>query len=112
MSIISDVSLYIKNEEGRPCHVDDIATATGYTPKQIRGAINGKRHEDPTWHHILKNVVRGHIWSWNMLYDPTKPVTSESDPEKNLYEQIGVTKNGDLILQDEDGNLFRASELA
>lgn len=100
----------MSSRPGKHCHIHEMAKELNYTQTQIKQAISNKRHESKEWGSHVKTVIQGSVFSW--IEKPENGVPEPKDVKKNLYEQIGVTKNGDLILQDEDGNLFRATELA
>ena len=122
MSIISNVTKYLQDHENEYCHVADISNALGYTFAQIRTSINTKRYEDENYRDRVKIVHRGATWRYvaqhsNEPRNKTEIHTVDVDTihkpsiKHNTYEQIGKTISGDLILQDENGNLYRATEL-
>lgn len=112
MTIIGDVTYHLSKNAGSHCHVSEMANEYHYSEKQIRQAISNKKNEDKEWASHLRTVINGSMWMW--IKNPLPPTTPSPEKvvAKNIYEQIGATKNGDLILQDEDGNLFRATELS
>lgn len=109
MSITGDVTSYFASRDGETCTIKQMSNDLGYTEQQIRACISNKTHHSKEWASHLTVYVRGQVYKWRS--EPVL-VPKTTDEKSNLYEQIGVTKNGDLILQDEEGNLFRASELA
>lgn len=108
MSIIGDVTTYFETHENKACSIKQMSNELGYTERQIRASIANKKFENGEWASHLTVLVSGQVYKW---HPESVSVTESSKQKTNLYEQIGTTKNGDLILQDEDGVLFRATEL-
>jgi hypothetical protein len=71
---------------------------------KILAAINNFRRYNEEGTH-LSVIQKGRVWRYSDI------VSSNDQPEKSLFECIAHTKKGDLILQDEQGNLYRAIEL-
>lgn len=116
VSIIGDITQYLSNREGQYCHVAEMSKELNYTYTQIRCAINSKRYEDEDWGSRIAIITRGSTWMWkqsNHENEASIPLngTSNEKVKSSSFEQIGITKTGNLILQDENGNLYRASEL-
>lgn len=113
MSITSDVIQYFEKHADKSVSVNDIIHATKYSRQQVITAISNKKHESSEFSNRLTRVGAG-IYKYKsdtMIALERNSLKHNTSSSGNMYEQIGITKNGDLILQDEDGNLFRAQEL-
>lgn len=100
-----EVLAVITKRPGEIIYLKDIVAATGLDEKQVQSAINNMRRDDPTLESTIQTVARGQAWR----YDPTG--RRRKDGEKRMFEELAVTKTGALIIQDQDGNLYRAEEL-
>lgn len=64
---------------------------------------------------VMANLLRMdsgyqvHIKTRAWLYRP-EPMEAK-EPSARMFEQVGVLKNGDLLLQDTDGGVYRATEM-
>lgn len=95
MSIKSDLVQYLAERPGEIVFRKNIAGDLGLTDQQITQTMYGIVKEQP----ILVEVVTNGT-SWRHI-DSTKT----GNP---MFEQIGVTKKGAKILQDEDGSVYLA----
>lgn len=58
----------------------------------------------------FKVIAKGTTWEYAPnAADATAPVTAP--PTKRVFEEVGPVKGGGFVIQDEDGNLYRAEEL-
>lgn len=75
-----------------------------YTDQQIQTAISNLRNRGKI---PIEVVVAGRVYRY------TPGMKLERGPEqKQLFESVAKLKNGDLLLQDENGVIFRAVELS
>lgn len=74
-----------------------------YTVAQVQTAIANLRNRNQV---PIESVVAGRVYR----YTPGKKPTS--DGSKRLFETLAVLKNGALLLEDENGAIFRAVELS
>lgn len=128
----ASVMKYLTDRPGQPCYRSEMADALGFTENAIRYSIHNIRNSASTYakqnadypgHHIY-DIVRGNCWSYNPKGQPatpveeSKPVVKATKPKPNgkvktdnIFIQIGTTTSGELILQSEDGELFKAVKL-
>lgn len=104
---VSDVQARLmkafEQKVGQIVYVDDLAAEFGTHRDTVqKGVLNLKQREE--WRERVEIVVRGQAWRY--LGPDRKGAGS-----KLCFEQIGVTREGDLILQCEDDRIFRAKEL-
>jgi hypothetical protein len=80
----------------------DLAAEFGVNEATIKASMAGViyRNSLPG----LATVVRGNVWAYKPNEEPSKST-------KRILEEVGQTKGGTLILQDEDGNLYAAKPL-
>lgn len=87
--------------------VADLAKETGFTLTQVSNAVihlrdKGIRIEIP---------MRG-VYRYVPGAAPTgKPVAEPPKPSKLLFEEIGRTKSGEIVVEGEDGALYKLCEL-
>jgi len=90
----------------------DLGSFLGLSDEQIRGAFTRLRKNGAK----IDIVVQGSKYRFTgWKTDVVKSVIVKPVPVKStiaLFEKIGTTKTGVLILQDENGSLFRAEELS
>jgi hypothetical protein len=60
----------------------------------------------------IETIALGRIWR----YRPAAVVAPPQNPDavlchKRMFEELATTKNGDLLIQDENGKVYRAEEL-
>lgn len=94
---------YLMNHPGESLYIDDIAKATKLDTKQVLSAIGNLVHVDGE---PVETVQRGRIWRYN----PNGQRKAKA-PEKRMFEEIGPAKDGSIVIQDLDGNLYKAVEL-
>lgn len=98
-----EVLKYIQEQQGEYVYVDTVCKDLGLERAQVQGAISNlrNRHNQP-----IEVVQKGTIWRW-------KP-NAENEKSKNykrVFEEVGATRTGAVVIQDEDGNLYKAVEL-
>lgn len=96
---------------GEVVYVQDIASHAKVTEQQVKSALAPSRLAK--YPIRIDVVVNGKAWRYMGDRSPQVPEPAETPTvaEKRIFEEIGTTKSGQLIIQDMDGNLFRAEEL-
>lgn len=107
---------YLTTHPGVELFRQEIAEATGLTEHQIRTNLSNLRNSDKLGaREALETVVAGQVWRWrpNKATGTLAAPAPEPTPIKSerLYREIGQTREGDSILQADDGSLWRAVEL-
>lgn len=95
----SEVLRYLTERPNQPVFRHDIAQALGLTEKQARDAVYTLRSRNGQ---PIVEVARGVY-----RYEPG----NEQRNGTVLYQQVGPTKTGEYVIQDEDGNLYLARPL-
>lgn len=93
---------------------EDIAQATGLNHSQISAAIRTMASLVPEVGKYIEVIVRAHSWRYTPGVEHAEPPRSNRPvayANGRLFVQIGVRKDGTLVLEDEDGALFSASQL-
>lgn len=96
----SQVSEYLHRRPGEEVFVTDIAKDLGLTKKQVQNCVTNAMREG-AWPDV-EIVTRGN--SWRFIPDNR----NDRKSNKRMFEEIGVTKDGSIVIQDTDGNLYRA----
>lgn len=102
-SIVAQVMKYFTERPGQTIYLDDIVDDLKETPERIRANINNVRHS-PGLQGELVTAVRGNAWRYN-------PSGKKASQGKRVFQELGTAKDSTIIIEDEDGNLFRATEL-
>ena len=99
MSVLTDMA-------GKPVHLDTIVKRTDLTKTQVQAAMN----------HAVKDglpitvISKATVWRLDALPESLK----EDQPDNRtgeVWEVVGHTKSGMVLLRDEDGILYRATEM-
>lgn len=96
-----EVLRYLEKNVRLNVYAGDIASDLNLTEKQVKSAVYSlkERKGQP-----IEVVAQG-VWR----YDPS--AKSVSKTTSTLFELIGQTKQGKVVLQDEDGNLYVGEKL-
>ena len=97
----SDILHYMENHIGENVYVDDISQAANCTREQAQAAINNMRHDA----FPIESIVAGNVWRY------TGETAKAQKQSKRMFEELAVTKSGDILIQDLDGVVYRAVEL-
>lgn len=107
---------YFSNRTGLVVNLDEIVREFGdMTPSQVRVGINNLRNSSPEtsggfdMKSSLRVVAHGNAWCWQPVQaaNATPPAKS-----KRCFEEIGgPIKDGSILLQADDGTLWKAVEL-
>lgn len=125
--IITQVAEYIVANAGRTIPIGELEAETGLTSAQIAGAVNNWRNK-PGVRDKLAVVIAGRAWSWadrpktatpkadtngDAPEHPHPPAITapDKDPCPQMFEHIGQSVTGTLILRDDNGKLYTATEL-
>lgn len=112
LAIRPAVMAYLVKHTGKPVQVNDLVSATGFSLTQIQAAMRNLIRDDAP----VRVIHRARIW----VYDPepkTEPKTEpETEPETEdvtdeIFEGIGRTRSGAIIVRDGKGILYVAREM-
>lgn len=113
MSIKSDLLSYLQANTGKVVHLDEMVKALKLTPRQVQSNLGNLRADTIGTAYDLRLsirvVVHGQQWLFEPVMLPTAPATSPQG--KLCFESVGSTKDGSLIIQCEDGTLWKAVSL-
>lgn len=104
------VLTFFEKNPGMAIYVEDLVKDTGYTRTQIQASIYNLIKSGL---YDLTSEAHGQIWRYRGLKRES-PRYSEENKRSNgrrLFEEVGSTKKGTIVIQDEKGNLFEANEL-
>lgn len=96
---------HFKRVPGVPQFVGDLSKQFGATEHQMQECIAGilRTNSMPG----LTVEVRARSW----IYRPQATPQDTPSNGKRMFEEIGETRDGSIIIQDESGGLYRAQEL-
>lgn len=89
---------YFMKHPGEVLFLQDISGHVGYETRQVQSSISHMLRADSL--PGLHPMVRGNSWKY----------VPEANGKK-IFEELATTKTGDLIIQDADGNVWRATPL-
>lgn len=94
---------YFTKRPGQELFLDDIledAHAEGYawSARQLQGAIANAVYQNVL---SLETIIRGRSWRY----------LPEKQNDRRVFEEIGVTKEGRVVIQDNEGTLWLAEQL-
>lgn len=95
---------HFQEHPGNVVHIDDLTAAIPGTDNQnIQSAISfiKARKNFP-----IEVVISGQAYR----YHPNAP-KAEDKPSRRVFEEIGVARDGSIVIQDEAGKLYVAREL-
>lgn len=96
---------YFDDHIGLLVHRDDIVSGLGLTVGQVTGAISNIRRE-AKYAHRLESFGRGGPWRWSGINGGRPAETSPFEGE--VWEFVKQLKSGDILIEDTQGNLYRA----
>lgn len=96
------VTAYFTQHPGEHLAVSDLAALFDVNEGAIKASMASAVYRNAL--PGLATVVRGNVWVY-------KPNEESSKSTKRILEEIGQTKSGTLILQDEEGSLWAAKPL-
>lgn len=112
MSIRQGIIAYFDRHVGQIVNIDDIVNELGLELRQAQGNIANIRNSDNgplDWKASIQVVTHGRQY----LYRPVP----KADPATSLvrtkrcFEEIGPTKDGSVLIQADDGTIWKAVEL-
>lgn len=94
---------FLSKAPGSTHYLKDLAAGFAVTEKQMGECIAGIIRDEQL--PGLEVTIRGRAW----VYRPG--AESKQGKGTRVFEELAATKSGDLIIQDQDGKLYRAKEL-
>lgn len=99
----NQVFQWLEKNSGLTCYLSDMAEGLQLEKGAVQNAVRYLMNDKGL---PIEAVIGGHSWR----YTPNKAV-KRSD-SGSLFEKIATLKSGDLVLQDEEGTLYRAQALS
>jgi hypothetical protein len=96
--------------EGKVLYADDLANELDVYRDTVQAGVNNLRRK-PEWDAAIEIVVRGNAWRYKGPAGEVKANGHAPDGAGLMFTSLASTREGDLILQCEDGRIFRAKEL-
>lgn len=100
----SIVLRYLIEKTGQLCFHEDIAKDVDLSRSQVSSAVNNLLGA-----HNIERPGNGQV-----IYRGVRSTNSHSpshSTENRLFEELATTKTGDLLIQDQNGVVYRATEL-
>lgn len=94
---------FFSKRTGEVVNTTDIATELGVTDKQVKAAVTTLLGHG----HNIESISRGTAF----IYRGLKPEIKREVVSRRMFEEIGVGKNGVIVIQDTEGNLYKAEEI-
>lgn len=112
---------YFREHPNELIHIDDlhmVAKNKGVeaTDQSIQSSLSYMRHlyKQGKGQVFPEQMLKGVSWKYtpaDVDPGPQEPEMETKKPEKRMFEEIAVTKTGSIIAQDEQGNLYRVTEM-
>lgn len=96
------LEVFLKNKN-QAVTLNQLCHETGIEASKVQSNVNNLKNSKKD-HFTIETITRGQIW---ILRDSPE----KSTPGKRIFEEIGPIKDGSIVIQDGDGNLFKAVEL-
>lgn len=93
---------YIEKASGTTVYADDMAKDLGLNQAQIRAAARGLIDSGNCPQLVV--TIAGRAWRWDASQKAAKQA-------KRIFEELTTTKAGVVLVQDEDGNVYKLEEL-
>jgi hypothetical protein len=103
-----DVLRYLVRRTGEICFLKDIVTETGFTERQVQSCIAHMREEG------VPIVVETRARAWRYTADhetATTPKNAHRPEDDDVFERVGTTKTGKIIVRGDSGTLYVLHEL-
>lgn len=102
------VKSYLLRNAGQPVTADELQAATGLSIIQIQSQMRNMVKEGEP----VTVVSRARIWTYQPEPEPEpEDETNPDDPTGEIYEGIGRTRAGKVIVRDGNGVLFILEDL-
>lgn len=112
---------YFAKHPNEPVFLRDLVAATGLITVQVQGNISNimRDHKLGYLDFNIERISAGQVW----MYKPSakseavetekgeNPSLDYSTQHKRVFEELGTTKRGSIVIQDDEGNLYKAVEL-
>lgn len=102
---------FFVNHPNRVWSREEVADRLGLTQTQVRDAARYITNKGTLTG--LKVIINGTTWEYVPPVASPKlgPAPTPAPTHKRVFEEVGPVKGGGFVIQDEDGNLYRAEEL-
>jgi hypothetical protein len=102
------LKVLIDHPRKQSIHVDTIVAKTGFTPEQVKTSMNNMIKDGLP----VKVISRASLWLY--MGDAEQEATAAPTTSRagEVWEVVGIIKStGAMILRDENGILYRATEM-
>lgn len=101
---------YFTQHPNETLTITKIMKDTNETRNRIQGWITSVRNRGVLTDGKMEILIKGRAYRYipNDLLDKSK---SDDDKMKRIFVEVGITKTGDVIIECEDGTLYKAVEL-
>lgn len=91
---------YVESHPGVTVYCDDIARDLDANRSSVQSAVRGLQERVPQ----ISTVISGKAWRWDAN-------AKAANPGKRMFEELTTTRAGVILVQDEDGNVYKLEEL-
>lgn len=97
---------YFHTHQNIQVTLNELADATGLDANQVKSAINTLKSS--RYKMNFETVMTGNVW----IYRPDKGKSVDVNTVNTvMFEQVGKSSTGVIVIQDEDGKLYKAVEI-
>jgi biotin operon repressor len=100
------VTEYLLAHKNEHVSVGEMARATGLTHKQILDTMSYLKIRNGL---PIEVIASGSVYVYRE--SSQQPPTAPNGHGKRIFEEVGTTRDGRVIVQDEEGALYAATEL-
>lgn len=97
---------YFMKRTGETVYLADICNELKLGQEQVKSGVLNLRNCNDHWKTALRVQATGRAWSYHPNSSSGAPTVS-----KRVFEEVGPTNTGDIVIQDDQGKLYRATEL-
>lgn len=91
---------YFHEHQNVQVNINELIEATGLEKAQVQNAINNLKSR---YHSNIETVMTGNLWIYK---------SGRGDgPGSTMFELVGKSSTGVIVIQDEDGKLYKAVEI-
>jgi hypothetical protein len=107
--IRAELMEYFSKHPGTHVFLRELVETTQRTAEQVQGNISNlvRDHRSGKLNFYIECVTRGQVW----MYLPNKEKPEVKRKGMRLFEELGTTKRGTIVIEDDEGNLYEAKDL-
>lgn len=108
-NVRTPVLQYLGAKQGETVFVEHMAVDLDLESRQIQNVMLHLVHD---MRHDIDVIVRGQAWIYRGMFEVVAPEPATNNgPDPRLFDEVGTTISGDLIIADQNNRLYRAEPL-